>query len=176
MARPVPVAVAPSVPTWHAHLHGDTASLDAGWLFLKARLVAARDSRPATQRLGSQAPVETTEAKGLVQGWAGHGWTRPPHRAMPMSLQLFTPNPTAPRLAERQPVGKWTPWAGPVSSSARLLEEASWMPVHSTCCCFQPQCPPPALTHRPRRGRSRSPWSRRFYGTTSMDTSRLKEL
>lgn len=129
MARLVPVAVAPSVPTWHAHLHGDTASLDAGWLFLKARLVAARDSRPATQRLGSQAPVETTEAKGLVQGWAGHGWTRPPHRAMPMSLQLFTPNPTAPRLAERQPVGKWTPRAGPVSSSARLLEEASWMPT-----------------------------------------------
>ena len=130
MARQVPVAVAPCVPTWHAHLHGGTASLDTGWLFLKARLVAAQGTH-AQQPKGwaHKHRWKPRRPRGSCRAGLGMAGPRPPHRAMPISLQLFTPNPTAPRLAERRPVGKWTPRTGPVPSSAHLLGETSWMPA-----------------------------------------------
>lgn len=130
MARQVPVAVAPCVPTWRAHLHWGTASLDTGWLFLKARLVAAQGTQ-AQQPKGwaHKHRWKPRRPRGSCRAGLGMAGPCPPHRAMPISLQLFTPNPTAPRLAERQPVGKWTPRTGPVPSSAHLLGETSWMPT-----------------------------------------------
>ena len=64
------------------------------------------DPGPATQRLGSQAPVETTEAKGLVQGWAGHGWTLPPapgHAHIPAAVH---PKPNSPALGGEAACGQ----------------------------------------------------------------------
>lgn len=126
----------PCVRTWHAPLHGGTASLDTGWLFLKARLVAAQASRArqprgwaGKHRWEPRRPRGSCRAGPPAPGRAPRTGLGPPHRAGPTYLQLFIPNPTAPHLAERRPEGKWTPRAGPVPSSAHLLGEASWMPT-----------------------------------------------
>lgn len=105
-----------------------------------------------------------------LRAWAGLRWAwldpRPRHWAMPMSPQLFTPNPTAPRLAGRRHVGKRTPRAGPICSGAHLFGEASWMPACPLHLLPLPApTPPPALTHQPHWGCPWSPWSRRFYGS-----------
>ena len=79
------------------------------------------DPCPATLRLGSQAPVETTEAKGLVQGWAGHGWTPPPspgHAHIPAAVH-------------------------PKSHSPALGGEAACGQVDAPDWACPQQCPPP---------------------------------
>ena len=97
---------------------------------MKARLVAAQGTQ-AQQPKGwaHKHRWKPRRPRGSCRAGLGMAGPCPPHRAMPISLQLFTPNPTAPRLAERQPVGKWTPRTGPVPSSAHLLGETSWMPT-----------------------------------------------
>lgn len=167
MARQVPVCPHLACPSPRGH------GVPGHWVAFSEGEAGGSSGVPctATQRLGWQVPVGTTEAKGLVQGRAPR--TGPgPH---PCSCSSQTQQPRTWRRGGLRASGRPGLGLSPAvpTSSGR---PPGCPPVHSTCCCFQPRCPPPALTHRPHQGRSQSPWSRRFYGTTSMDASRLKEL